>query len=476
MRLTLHQILDLHHTRLLHADEARHALVSGVSTDSRTIRKGDVFFALRGDRFDGHNFLTKAAGMGARAAVIEERWASTNEPLLASLRIPVVVVQDSVQSLGELAAAYRRQFTLPVIAVVGSNGKTTTKEMISAVLKRKYSVLSTKGNLNNHIGVPATIFDLEKSHDVAVLELGTNHFGEIETLCAIAQPTHGIITNIGSEHLEFFGDLDGVARAEGELASWLRTHRGSSAKVIVNNDDPAVRKIFRGFAHATTYGMTSRKVHLRGVLARARSSSFPMLTIQPASGRPVTLRLPMPGRHSAMNGLAAAAVGRALRVPWGEIVKALEAFRPASKRTELTQIANITILNDTYNANPHSVRAALETLEELPATGKKIVVLGDMLELGTHSEAEHRAIGDELAGSSIEYLLTYGEKARALHDAAAVPFKAHYEQKNILAEYLAELVSPGDVVLVKGSRGMLMEDVVTFLVERLSRSMTKSDS
>ncbi|MBE0556032.1 MAG: UDP-N-acetylmuramoyl-tripeptide--D-alanyl-D-alanine ligase [Proteobacteria bacterium] len=476
MRLTLHHILDLQHTRLLHADEPRRAVITGVSTDSRTVRKGDVFFALRGDRFDGHNFLTKASGMGAYAAVIEERWASTNEPLLASLRLPLVVVQDAVQSLGELASAYRRQFSIPLIAVVGSNGKTTTKEMISAVLKRRFSVLSTEGNLNNHIGVPQTIFTLEKTHDVAVLELGTNHFGEVDTLCRIAQPTHGMITNIGSEHLEFFGDLDGVARAEGELAVWLRTHRGPSARVIVNNDDPVVRKLFRGFGMAMTYGMTSGSVDLQGTITTDRSSRSSVLILQTEGGRPVAVRLSVPGRHSAMNALAAAAVGRALRVPFTEIKKALESFRPANKRTHIKRIAGITILDDTYNANPDSVRAALETLEGLPSEGKKIAVLGDMLELGGQSEAEHRAIGDTLSGGSVEYLLTYGEQAQAIHDAAAVSFKAHYDQKNMLAEYLIELVTPGDAVLVKGSRGMRMEDVVTFLVERLSRTLTKTGS
>lgn len=476
MRLALDDILALEHTRLLHVDSTRRPTLSGVSTDSRSLRKGDVFFALRGERFDGHNFLTKAAGLGAAAAVIEERWASTNEPLLASLRIPIVIVRDAVGTLGSLAASYRRNFRIPLIAVVGSNGKTTTKEMISAVLRSKYSVLATEGNLNNQIGVPMTIFRLEKSHEVAVLELGTNHFGEIDALCQIAQPTHGLITNIGSEHLEFFEDLEGVAKAEGELAGWLRTHRDLSARVVVNADDAAVRKLFRGFSRAMTYGIASRTVDLRGMVKKEASSRFTLLTIHPAGGRPLNVRLSLPGRHSAMNALAAAAVGRTMNVPWSKITHALEEFRPASKRTEVLQIGEITILNDSYNANPDSMRAAIQTLDEMSSPGKKIAVLGDMFELGARSQQEHRALARAFAETSVGYLLTCGEKARALHEAADVQFKAHYDQKNMLAEYLIELVGPGDVVLVKGSRGMHMEDIVTFLVERLSRSLVKTGS
>jgi UDP-N-acetylmuramoyl-tripeptide--D-alanyl-D-alanine ligase len=474
--LTLQDILDLHPQRVLHTDRGHQIGITGVSTDSRTVRRGDVFFALRGDRFDGHNFLTKAAGMGANTAVIDRRWAETNQPLLASLRIPIIVVDDTVKALGGLAAAFRRKFKIPVIGVAGSNGKTTTKEMIGAVLRRRYSVLSTLGNLNNHVGVPQTIFALEKSHDLAVLELGTNHFGEIEYLCSIAQPTHGIITNIGSEHLEFFGDLDGVARAEGELAEWLRKNRSWSARVIVNNDDPYVRRLLRGFKGSTTYGISSRSVDLRGAVTNPGQSHVLVLAVQPSGGRQTAIRLSTPGRHSAMNALAAAAVGRAFRIPFGEIKKALEGFKPASKRSEITRVGGVTILNDTYNANPDSVRAALETLEHLPSHGKKIAVLADMLELGDLSEREHRAIGVEVSRSSVEYLLTFGPQARALHDAATVLFRAHYEQKNVLAEYLIELLTPGDVVLIKGSRRMLMEDVVTFLVERLSRSLRKTAS
>lgn len=469
MRLTLDDILLLRPLRVLHSDENRRVVITGVSTDSRSVRKGDLFCALRGERFDGHNFLTKAAGLGAHAAVIEQRWAETNQPLLASLRIPVAVVNDSLAALAALAAVYRRRFAIPVIAVAGSNGKTTTKEMITAVLKRRYSVLATKGNLNNHIGVPLTIFGLEKTHEVAVVELGTNHFGEIEHLCGIAQPTHGIITNIGSEHLEFFGDREGVARAEGELPGWLHKHRGTSARAIVNSDDPAVRKLFSKFKGSVTYGMNSRSVDLRATSAPGRLPKASVFHVHPKGGRPVAVRLSTPGRHMILNALAAAAVGRMFRVPWADIRKALEAFQPASKRMEVTQLAGTVILNDTYNANPDSVKAALETLRDFPARGKKIAVLADMLELGTQSKAEHHAIGLVASRSSVDYLLTYGEQSLATHDSATVPFKAHYDQKNILAEYLVELVGPGDVVLVKGSRGMQMEDLVTFLVERLSR-------
>ncbi len=476
MRLTFDDIVKLEYVRLLHPEATRPRPLSGVSTDSRTTRKNDVFFALRGERYDGHNFLTKAAGLGASAAVVEERWAATNEPLLASLRIPIVVVRDSVEALGRLASTVRRQFRIPVIAIVGSNGKTTTKEMVSSVLKRKYSVLATEGNLNNQIGVPLTLFRLQKSHEVAVLELGTNHFGEIAALCDIAQPTHGLITNIGSEHLEFFGDLSGVARAEGELAVWLKAHRPDVARVIINHDDPVVRTLLRGFPHAISYGITSRTADLRASLAADYETMSTRLELRASGSRPVEVWLPLPGRHNAMNALAAAATARMFKVPWKEIKAALEHFQPASKRTEIVRVGGVTILNDSYNANPDSVRAALETLDSMSSTGKKVAVLGDMFELGRHSDAAHEAIGNALSQSSLNALLTCGEQARRIHDGATLEFKAHYEQKNMLAEYLVEFLSPGDVVLVKGSRGMKMEDIVTFVVERLSRSFPKTGS
>jgi len=468
VRLKPSDILALNHIELIDEPLLAGRVYRGVSTDSRTVSPEDVFIALRGERFDGHNFLTKAVERGSRLLVVEKSWTDANSSFLRSLRVPKLIVEDSLQTLADLAASYRRRFTLPVIAVAGSNGKTTTKEMIARVLGAKYAVLSTEGNLNNHIGVPHMLFRLRENHDIAVLELGTNHFGEINHLCDIAGPTHGLITNIGSEHLEFFGNREGVARAEGELFDWLRSHRGAKAVAFVNNDDTRVRKLARGVTKRITYGIESTGVDVKGSLTTDEGGRGSTLRVRQKSRTPFDVRVPVPGHHNGLNALAASAVGLAMKVPASKVQEALAAVPPVDKRMEVLMMDGVTILNDTYNANPDSVLASLSVMADMAGRGKRIAVLADMLELGASAEKEHRKIGRALKKLKVEYLLTFGPLARRIHEEAAVPFKAHYEQKNILAEYLVELVEPDDIVLVKGSRGMKMEDVVLFLSERLS--------
>jgi UDP-N-acetylmuramoyl-tripeptide--D-alanyl-D-alanine ligase len=437
-------------------------IARGVSTDSRTTAAGDLFVALRGERFDGHRFLAEAARRGAVAAVVADDPAT--DP-----GIPLVRVPDTLLALGEMARGYRRRFSLPVLAVAGSNGKTTTKEMIAAVLGRRYRVLATDGNLNNQIGVPLTLFRLHGRHEIAVVEIGTNHPGEIQTLCEILEPTHGLVTGIGREHLEFFGSLDGVAREEGAVLEYLRAARGAVA--FVNADDPRLVAMTGGLRHAVTYGFRRRTLDVRGSAVRLDASGRPRFQIRARRWkRPRTVALSVPGRHNAGNALAAAAVGVRFRVPAEKICTALEEFQGPHGRMEIVQAAGVTILDDTYNANPDSVVAALETLAETATEGKRIAVLADMRELGESGPAEHGRIGEVLSGLGIGYLLTYGPLAKHTSDSARCPFVAHYDQQNVLAEYLAELVTPGDTVLVKGSRAMHMNDVVTFLMERLNAS------
>ncbi|MGH2567388.1 MAG: UDP-N-acetylmuramoyl-tripeptide--D-alanyl-D-alanine ligase, partial [Bacteroidota bacterium] len=330
--------------------------------------------------------------------------------------------------------------------------------------------VSTEGNLNNHIGVPLTLFRLEKKHKAAVVEVGTNHFGEIQYLCDILEPTHGLITNIGREHLEFFRDLTGVAKAEGELFTWVGKHGGKNAVGIVNKDDKRLATHAKRLGKKFAYGFRAPGVDVKGKLLRVNKHACAEIGVKTKRNKAFTVRLNVPGKHNATNALAAAAVGLLFNVPPARIQKALSSFRATAKRTQVLRIAGVTVVNDTYNANPDSMLAALETLGSIETTGNRVAVLADMLELGANAEASHRAIGKAVSKAGIDYLLTYGELARYLHDGATVKFKAHYDQKNILAEYLSELLSAGDVVLVKGSRGMKMEDVVTFLQERFQRA------
>lgn len=459
MRLTLEDVLALEHVQMYNVEALETQRVVHVSTDSRTTKRGDVFFALRGEKFDGREFVGKAFENGAVLAVIDE-WKDVSSWAGKAL----IVVKDTIKALGTSALRHRKKFDFPFIAVAGSNGKTTTKDMIAAVLEKKYTVLKTEGNLNNHIGVPHTLFRLEKKHDIAVVEIGTNHFGELSYLCGILEPTYGVITNIAREHLAFFEDLRGVAKAEGELFVSLAK---SSGVGFVNVIDPWIVRAAKKMKRKISYGVTTHNVHVKGKFLGMNGHACAALSVKLRGKREFNIQLSTPGRHAISNALAAAVVGLTFKVPPREIQRALETFTPSSKRMDIRIAGGVTILDDTYNANPDSTLAALETLQAMSCSGKKIIVLADMLELGDKSEEEHRRIGAAV-GKVGDYLLTCGPLAKFIYDEAAIDMKFHYDQKNVLSEYLSELVSPGDIVLVKGSRVMRMEDVVTFLVERLS--------
>lgn len=461
MTLSANELLLVPHLQVRCPELLEGKTFTGVSTDSRTVAPGDLFVALRGENFDGHKFVRAALAKGAPGAVVESSWAAND-----LTRGGFLIVEDSAKALGALAYLHRKKFTIPMLAIAGSNGKTTTKDMVAAVLAMKYRVHCTQGNLNNHIGVPHTLLQLNESHEIAVIEIGTNHPGEIALLCNILKPTHGLITTIGREHLEFFGTLEGVAREEGVLFDRLGSMKEGLG--FVNEGDPLVQQAAEPLKRKVTYGLDVPGVDVTGKVIGLNETGCAVLEFK--GGRmqkPARVELAIPGAHNALNALAAAAVGLSLKVPTAKILQALEAFRPASKRMEVKNIHGVIILNDTYNANPDSMMAALKTLAAAKVTGKRIAVLGDMRELGAAGAAEHEAIGKEAARLGIDYVLTYGELAKRISAGAGGRFALHYEQKNILAEYLLELVAPGDVVLIKASRSMKLEDVATFLEERL---------
>jgi UDP-N-acetylmuramoyl-tripeptide--D-alanyl-D-alanine ligase len=419
-----------------------------------------LYVALRGEKFDGHRFIADVLARGAAGVVVDVQGAKDVPPEAVSL-----VVEDTYAALRQLAAIYRQKFTGPVIAVGGSNGKTKTKDMIARVLETAKNVLSTEGNNNNHIGVPQTIFRLTQEHDVAVVEVGTNHPGEVAVLRDVLRPTHVLITNVGREHLEFFGTVEGVAAEETTL--WVKAPGGNEPIAFVNTDDALLAHAVRGRKKCVRYGTRMRTADVRASRIQLTPEGGVRFSLAGKGiTKPVDVRLSVPGEHTAVNALAAAAVGLALRVPVKRIVAALDAFTASSKRMEVVHANGVAILNDTYNANPDSTMAALRTLVAYPSDGKRIAVLADMLELGAASEAEHEKIGQAVSSMHIDHLLTYGRLGGRIARAAAMPTAVHYDQKNILAEYLLELLTPGDVVLVKGSRGMRMEDVVIFLQER----------
>jgi UDP-N-acetylmuramoyl-tripeptide--D-alanyl-D-alanine ligase len=463
MKLTKKDILSVPHIHESGFDVPGPLAATGVSMDSRTVKPGDLFVAIRGDQFDGHNFISTAVEQKASVLIVEKRWAAGNNAMLISLNLPILVVENTVHALGRLAAIYRRRFDIPVLAVAGSNGKTTTKEMIEDVLSAKYNVLCTQGNLNNHIGVPRTLFRLEKEHEIVVVEIGTNHPGEITYLCNVAEPTHGIITNIGREHLEFFGTIEGVAKAEGELLVWLAAHHGTA---FINADDTRIVRFAKELKKTAAYGFSVRAPKVKGSGLEMNDRACSSFFVKTGNKKKFSVQLSVPSEHNAKNALAAAAVGLAFKVPPADIQKALEQFSSVGKRMQLQTIGGLAVIDDTYNANPDSMIAAFKTLKATRTAGKRIAVLGDMRELGPNAPDLHRQIGASAGTYGIDILLTHGTLAASLNDAAVVGAKAHFEQKSALIEYLLHAIAPGDVVLVKGSRGMKMEEVVAAINER----------
>jgi len=460
MSIAVEDLLAEGRSEAVNFSRLRRRTFPSISTDTRTLRPGALFVALRGERHDGHEYVREAFARGAACAVIDGRADRSSYEAM-----PAVIVGDTVAALGDLAHRHRLRFHIPVIAVGGSNGKTTTKELIGSVLKRKYRVHATEGNYNNQIGVPLTLLGLKERHEIAVIEIGTNHFGEIEHLGGVAAPTHALLTNIGGEHLEFFGSVEGAAREEGRLFASL----GRGGIAFVNMDDPRVVAEASGVRKKIRYGF-SAGASIRGKLLSSGPDGRAHCAVRAKGMREFSFIPTMPGENAAANALAAAAVGLTFGVPAKEISDAVGRFRPADKRMVTIRAGGIIILNDTYNANADSVIAALAALNSMSCAGKKIVLLGDMLELGPAAEAEHRRVGAAVARMGFEYLLTAGPLSRHVNDAADVrPVNFHYDQKNQLAEVALELLAPGDIVLVKGSRGSRMEDVVTFIRERMTK-------
>jgi UDP-N-acetylmuramoyl-tripeptide--D-alanyl-D-alanine ligase len=428
--------------------------VTGVSTDSRTVSPRDVFVALKGERFDGHDFIPAVAGKGVRAFVVEKSWLSTHEIPAGSFTIGV---PDTLRALGDLAAFHRAGFSLPVIGITGSNGKTTTKEMLASILAAAGEGLKTSGNLNNLIGLPQMLLRLDGGHRWAVLEMGMSELGEIDRLAEIAKPDIGIITNALPAHLETLGNVETVARAKGEL--FLRLAGGGCA--VYNADDPLISRCpSPGGVKRISFGVRSGDIRAEKIENLGKEGQAFSLCL-PSGTAPVSLRAF--GRHNVYNALAAAAAAFALNMDPEAIRDGLESFTPYDKRFSLEEIDGITLIDDSYNANPGSMKAALETLRDLRGNRRGIAVLGDMLELGESSVSAHEEIG-RLAASCVERIYVIGEMADSvargavsagLPPASIVRASDHEE---LLADLFAVL-DKGDHILVKGSRGMKMETV-----------------
>lgn len=427
--------------------------LNGISTDSRNMTPGALFIPLRGEHFDGHEYLSQAVKNGAAACLSEE--------VIEGLSVPVVRVDDSLRALGDLAAAIRLQLNGPLVAITGSAGKTTTKEMLAAILEQVGPGLKTAGNFNNLIGLPLTLFRLQKLHQWAVLEMGSSSLGEIERLTEIAAPTVGVITNIGPAHLETLHGLDGVSRAKGELFAGLR---GGSA--IVNLDDERVASLpVANGVRKVTYGVTKQaQIRAENIRSAADSVSFRLLY----DGKRQQVKLPVLGRHNVSNALAAAAAALVLEVPLPKIAAGLNSFVPIQGRMNLFPLScGGILLDDSYNSNPLSVVAALDALAAMKGQGRRVAVLGDMLELGEGAVEMHEQIGTK-AAETVDLLIGVGNFAGDICRGAAAGGMSPNQLVELsdaaaAIEYLQEQQRSGDRILVKGSRGVKLDLVADVL-------------
>jgi UDP-N-acetylmuramoyl-tripeptide--D-alanyl-D-alanine ligase len=410
---------------------------TGVSTDTRTVAPGNIFFALKGPAHNANRFAVGALKKGAMLAVVDEEPYATGDDTM--------LVPDALAALQNLALHHRRQLSIPVLGITGSNGKTTTKELVRDVLSTKYKVLATRGNLNNHIGVPLTVLSITADIELAVVEMGANHVGEIAVLCSIALPTHGLITNIGKAHIGLFGGIEGIIKGKTELYQHLRA---SDGVVFVNQDQKVLLEKSEGMAQRHLYPHQDAYYHC------SLEDTHPALKIRTEEGTLINTGLV--GAYNFGNVSSALCIGKYFGIDPNAAAQAVASYIPENNRSQILNQNGVLVVLDAYNANPTSMAAAIESLWNMNDQ-KKAVILGDMYELGDTTEAEHRAIGKLLAEKRADRILLCGEFMEYAHQEC--PGSHYFANKSDLAAYLQSTSLRGYTVLVKGSRGMALEDL-----------------
>ena len=425
-------------------------LIDNVSTDSRDIKKNALFVPIKGENFDGHDFIFDCIEKGASGCLTEKELPEN---------IPCILVKDTKKALRDLAKFYISKFDIPKCAVTGSVGKTTTKDMIASVLSEKFNTLKTEGNFNNEIGLPRTVFGIDKDTEAAVLEMGMNHFGEIHNLSEIVRPSIGVITNIGVSHIENLGSREGILKAKLEILDFMK----DDGVVFLNGDDPYLRKAETG-RKTVYFGIESTcDVYAKNIRHDGLSGTFAEIHKGDIC---FEVKVPVPGSHMVLNALAASAVGFELGLSPEEIKRGIEGFKKSKMRMDIIAGNGINIINDVYNANPVSVKAAIDVLSA--AEGRRVAILGDMLELGEFSEAMHKDVGEYTGKSGIDVLIAIGKDAKYIFEGAEKSLLKecfYFEtQEDFFAEGIQKIFK-GDTVLVKASRGMSLEKTVYKLQE-----------
>ncbi|MCO5052996.1 MAG: UDP-N-acetylmuramoyl-tripeptide--D-alanyl-D-alanine ligase [Verrucomicrobiae bacterium] len=433
------------------------ATFSRINTDSRSAQAGDLFIALKGEHFDGHNYLNEVVQKGAAAVLVESGQGTPTLPDCV-----VIQVANTRQAYGQIGMAYRKKFSLPVIAVGGSNGKTTTKELIAAVLRQRLHTLWSEASFNNDIGVPATLLRLDRAHQVAILEVGTNHPGELAGLVELVKPRYGVITNIGREHLEFFGNLAGVAEEEGALAEALP----ADGRLFLNGDDEWSAALIRRTRAAITRVGAGPDCDWRVSAVKFESDGTSFTVTAPEPQFSGSYRIGLLGRHQVSNALFAIALGAEFGLSCAEIARGLADCVPAKMRLQRYEAGGVQVLDDAYNANADSMIAALRVLQELPCAGRRVAVLGDMAELGVERENAHAEVGRYAAELGVEQLIAVGEMAGVMGQAARhAGLGRVIELANVEAAAAAikSFLKPGDTVLLKASRSTRLERIAQAL-------------
>jgi UDP-N-acetylmuramoyl-tripeptide--D-alanyl-D-alanine ligase len=455
MRITLEDIFSIPTAVIYNPD--RYKSVTSVSIDTRTIKKNSIYVAINGGNFDGHNFVHDAIRKGAIAIVISNRKLKK----IDNVQIPIITVNNTLDAYAELAKIWRNKFSAKVISITGSNGKTTTKEIIAHLLSNKYKVHKTFANNNNQIGVPLTILSAHKNTDFIVLEHGTNHFGEIEYTARVAQPDFALITNIGNSHTKFLESKEKILEEKSKLLDHIR----KGGCTFINCDDPLVKQLKKTTKNSISYGFRG-KCEVKAKRLNSTIDSREKLFVE-GFGKTIDVTLPLLGESNSQNYLAAVTIALKCGISKTDILKQTKSIEPVKGRLQKKEFKNFTIIDDTYNANPESVESALKVLKEFKQKSKKIIVFGDMFELGKDSKNAHKILAVEINKSKINSVYTIGNESKHIIDVLSkVKDKKHFISRRALEKHLGIIELADTVILVKGSRGMKMEDFVNVLERR----------